>query len=416
MSITETGLALYRFIILHNFTFYIPETSSSGHSAETVKTTFSFLSHHRIIIIKMSAVILFPWVPDTTKEEKPLSFKWTHDGVRHDFHANILSSRAIDAVVAHCVEVKSSLESTLQDEDLLPLALFNVFPRTLKSTLRQEWRQVEIDLALDQFDIHHFEELMTEFVATFASEQDRSDLVNQLRQPTKPREMTVQAFFSRLLELNAMVSLLPGDEEPLTDIQIKKAFYDGMPTTWKEKFVSAGTHLHQLTRNNVVRYFRELESLSNRKQQENEKTQKRGKNKRLADGNRKDRNGKGKRQDIRVKDSDPCPKHPHGSHTWGACRSRQQNQKPSGNKPANSHSSKFDKDKKPKPASSYVATTAEEVKSPSEGGTFSCFTFGTLSQLDAHLTSGLGIFDTQPHPPEDAIMLDTYYTVMEDSY
>ena len=210
----------------------------------------------------MSSLITFPWVQESSADERPLSFKWTHEGVRHDFHANILSSRAIVDVVTHCMEVKSSIDSALQDNNLLAPALFNVFPRTLKGMLRQEWRQVELDLALNQFDIHHFDELMTEFIAKFASDEDRIDLVNQLRQASKPREMSVHSFYSRLLELNAMVELLPGEEEPLTDIQIKKAFYDGMPSAWKEKFVASGTHLHQLTRNNVVRYFRELESLA----------------------------------------------------------------------------------------------------------------------------------------------------------
>lgn len=155
--------------------------------------------------------------------------------------------------------------------------------------------------------------------------------------------------------------------------------------------------------------------MSNKKQQENEKAQKKGKNKRISDGSGKDRNGKGKRQDSRVKDSDSCPKHPHGSHTWGECRSRQQNQKPSFNKSSNKQSSKFGKDKQSNPTSSYVVATVEEAKSPSEGVTFPCFTIETLGQLDDRLTSDRFVCDTQLHPSEDAYVLDTYYTTMEDS-
>jgi hypothetical protein len=69
-----------------------------------------------------------------------------------------------------------------------------------------------------------------DFVSSHASEQDRFDLVNQLLQPMKPPEQYVQAFFSRLLELNDAVELLPGEEEPLTDRQLQKAFYDPLGT------------------------------------------------------------------------------------------------------------------------------------------------------------------------------------------
>jgi hypothetical protein len=95
-----------------------------------------------------------------------------------------------------------------------------------------------------------------------------------------------------------------------------------------------------------------------------------------------------KRTDTRVKDSDPCPKHPRGSHTWGECRSRQGNQNQSSNKPANRSMSKRDDDnKKPKPANSYHVAFAEEVESPSNKGTPPCFTIETLDQLDDHLSS-----------------------------
>jgi hypothetical protein len=49
----------------------------------------------------MSSLIAFPWVPDTTNEEKTTSFKWTHDGVRHEFNANILNSRTRNHCESH---------------------------------------------------------------------------------------------------------------------------------------------------------------------------------------------------------------------------------------------------------------------------------------------------------------------------
>jgi hypothetical protein len=128
---------------------------------------------------------------------------------------------------------KSTIEGELPDGDLYA-CVFNVFPRTLHKGLRQKWRQWE---AVSGFI--DLEELSMEFVASHSSEQDRSNLVNQLRQPTKPKEQSVQSFYSRLLGLNDAVSFLPSDDEPLTDIQLKKACYDGMQASWKERFVSS---------------------------------------------------------------------------------------------------------------------------------------------------------------------------------
>jgi hypothetical protein len=138
-----------------------------------------------------------------------------------------LFSRSIDAVLAHCMEVKDTIEGELPDEDLYAAALFNVFPRTLSKLLKHKRKQLELQSEFEDYSTNDFEELLIEFVGSHSSEQDRFDLVNQLRRPTKPREI-VQSFYSRLLELNDAVSLLPGDEEALNEKQLKKAFYDGM--------------------------------------------------------------------------------------------------------------------------------------------------------------------------------------------
>jgi hypothetical protein len=49
-----------------------------------------------------------------------------------------------------------------------------------------------------------------------------------------------QSFYSRLLELKDVISLLPGDEEPLNEKQLKKSFYDGMPVAWRNTFMGSG--------------------------------------------------------------------------------------------------------------------------------------------------------------------------------
>jgi hypothetical protein len=69
----------------------------------------------------------------------------------------------------------------------------------------------------------------------------------------------------------------------LSERQLKKAFYDGMPATWKDGFTLSGESFSKLTRNQVVRYFRDQETLAGMKKHEAKSSQKEDKGKRPAD-------------------------------------------------------------------------------------------------------------------------------------
>jgi hypothetical protein len=359
----------------------------------------------------MSVSLLFPWIDDA-EEARLYQLKWTGQGTKFEFHVPKLFSRSINAVVSHCAAVRNTIEGELPDEDLYAPALFNVFRRILSKLLKQEWKQLEVESGFQDYTIHEFEELLMEFVSSHASEQDCFDLVNQLRQPTKPPEQSVQAFFSRLLELNDAVALLPGEEEPLTDRQLKKAFYDGMPSTWKDRFLSSGESFAKMTRNQVVRYFRDQETLAAKRKRDNEQSQRKAK--RPSEDRGKGRNNK--RRDTRVKDSDPCPKHPFGSHTWGECCSRQNKKDDKKDKqPDNKPARRNDKSKaKSKEAANYLVDVAKEVEHLPREGASICFTIETLDQFDDHFTSDFLSNDIQINPLEETAVLEAYYMAMED--
>jgi hypothetical protein len=84
-------------------------------------------------------------------------------------------------------------------------------------------------------------------IAEHATAADRHDLVAQLLSPSKPPGVSVTEFHYRLLELNGFVDWLPGTDAKLNDHQIKQALYDGMPTAWKERFITAGKSPGQRT-------------------------------------------------------------------------------------------------------------------------------------------------------------------------
>jgi hypothetical protein len=102
----------------------------------------------------MNAPILLPWVV-TTEEERLHAMKWNGQVTRYEFHV----SRAIDVLLSHCIEVKSTIEGELPDAELYAPALFNVFPRTMSKTLRQEWKQLETESELIDFTIQEFDAL-----------------------------------------------------------------------------------------------------------------------------------------------------------------------------------------------------------------------------------------------------------------
>jgi hypothetical protein len=212
------------------------------------------------------------------------------------------------------------------------------------------------------------------------------------------------------LELNDAVELLAGEEEPLTERQLKKAFYDGMPSTWKDRFLSSGESFAKMTRNQMVRYFRDQETLANKRKRENEQSQKKAKR------TTEDRNKKDKRRDTRVKDSDPCPKHPFGSHTWGECRSRQNKKEHQKDKqPDHKSVCRNDKNKaKSKEATNYLVDVAKEVEYLPKEGASICFTIETLDQFDDHLSSDFLSNNIHIDPLEETVMMEAYCMAMED--
>jgi hypothetical protein len=104
----------------------------------------------------------------------------------------------------------------------------------LEQELENVWEPAAATLGAEFVETErHFETALKTFVAAHATTRDRHALVQQLSHPTKPRDLSVQAFQHRLLELNNAVELLPGTSSKLTEERLKQAFYDGMLKEWK---------------------------------------------------------------------------------------------------------------------------------------------------------------------------------------
>jgi hypothetical protein len=219
-----------------------------------------------------------------------------------------------------------------------------VLPRTFSLLLFITWNQVEADFSLESHDIEGFHILLRRFISVNGTDDDRHDLIELIRLAHKPRSMATQSFFYHLRELNEQVTWLPGTKEKLTDKQLDQAFFDGMPSTWKECYISAG---HSVCHDNcatLLRYFRAQQAAAYHSQGKNKavlrtfsKKAKASKKKsasaikRFSQENKQTKSSsKKKGKGNHISNDTKCPIHPHSNHTWGECFSNASNAKKAG--------------------------------------------------------------------------------------
>ena len=301
---------------------------------------------------------LFPGKKAGTSDVHPSTVKWQQHNTKYEIHAATLDDIDVATLLTHCMDVKGKVDKEVSTNNHLGPSYFKGFPRTLSIPLTAVWDQVVAGLNDDAHTVANFDQAIQDFIACHATEQDRHDLVRQLLHPTKPRDLGVQAFYYRLLELNSAVPLLPGTDAPLTNEQLKQAFYDGMPVRWKDRFVNSGSQITQMATSEIVRYFRSQENQALVRQRENEDFQRRTTKKRKRkstdvrtshakqEARDKSSSRQSKRSKGHISDEEPCPVHPGSNHNWGDCRANHFGRQ---NKKRSSDSDKSSKKDKRKP-------------------------------------------------------------------
>ena len=279
--------------------------------------------------------IVIEWKKKTPSSREE-TIKWQIANGKYEIHTPELSDLDIAVLLPHCIDVRNKILSAVSTENHKAASLFRVFPRTISFVLRSIWDNIVAGVPNDPSEAD-FNGCLMEFIAVHVTAEDRHDLLVQLRSARKPRDLHVQTFYYRLREINGYVVWLPGDEMSLDEEQIKQAFYDAMPSAWRERYLNAGKFVQAETFAQIVRYFRQQEILATKKQLENEaSTRSRHPGKSLKDKsehrssgyqnnkrhhglNRK--NEDRKKSDFKKKKTDAdvdCPFHP-GMHKWGSC-------------------------------------------------------------------------------------------------
>jgi hypothetical protein len=131
----------------------------------------------------------------------------------------------------------------------------DVFPHTLSLPHVATWDTILIDHPLATQDEAGFQPAMRHFIAMHTTDEDCHELLDYIRSVAKPCKMDVQTYYIRLHELNCQVDWLPGNDFPLTEDQLHQAFFDGMPTAWKERYKNTGRCVHTTPQAKLHRFF-----------------------------------------------------------------------------------------------------------------------------------------------------------------
>jgi hypothetical protein len=266
---------------------------------------------------------------------RPEPIKWTTNASKYEVYVPILSSFGNMDLIAHAVAVRTKVLSSVGTVAHRGPALYELYPRSLPFVLLSEWEQLNSEA--DQAEtvdntttIVNFDARLREFIEAHATADFRYELAQFLRSCHKPMNLPVHTFSYKLREFNSYIEWIPGTKPKLNDQQLKQAFHDAMPPTWRDRFANAGNTVTTLSMPQLLQYFRTQEEQAARKMLENNQQQRQ----RVASHRRdkKDDNLHSKKKDkpngkilkkekrTRIANDVPCPIHPGMGHTWGTCR------------------------------------------------------------------------------------------------
>jgi hypothetical protein len=179
----------------------------------------------------------------------------TISATKNEIVSHILSKFELGNIMAHCLTVMHKIDARVGNNAVNRFTSYmNVFPCTLSLPHVARWDTVLVDHPLAAQDMASIQQAIWHFIAVHATNKDYHELLD-ICSIAKPCKMDVQTYTSCLHELNHQVDWLPGTDLPLTEDQLHQAFFDGMPTIWKEQYENAGHSVHNTTYADLLRVF-----------------------------------------------------------------------------------------------------------------------------------------------------------------
>lgn len=277
--------------------------------------------------------LIVPWKVNQREKEQLTPFKFsTADGESFKIYEYTLDSFDLGDILQHVVSFEQKICQAVTDREQRQRCFGKVFGRTLARPLQATWESFTAQLGVPVNEGGFFA-MVKAMIASFATEDDRRDLLNQIRDAQKPREVPVQTMWYRMIEVNNMVEYLPGQDPKLTPSQLLKAFHDAMPQRWRDRFLNAGLTVNEAALPKILQYFRMQERNAEQNSQANETSGRNGTRNRTNNNPARKANtsvvkkhkpddaekGKKSASNGRISDDTKCPIHPNGKHTWGEC-------------------------------------------------------------------------------------------------
>ena len=263
-------------------------------------------------------------------------------------------SQHLHHCIFHALEVRKEIMNNVEeedDEDFVGPFLHKLFPKTLATTESYLWDTLENmdsdddDDEVDELSLENWEHKVKQWLLTKGSPEDASHLKQQLRSWRKPIKVTVHANVSYMRLVNLMFPLMPGNQAPLDEEEMKQVIFDAHPPSWKTLFLEHRT-LEDAKVGTILSYMKRKEQssiqkdLANRLKQRKEQTfkQKKVRAKPSLDGDEKRPSKKArpaepenlskeellKRAKIildKNRPTDTCTlKSNHGNHTVSECK------------------------------------------------------------------------------------------------
>lgn len=164
---------------------------------------------------------------------------------------------------------------------------FALFRQTLSGNAADRWDKVYNDIP--DGDPLDFEAAMQSFIAKYCDNDNRVDQIDYLCSVRKPRKMEVESFDMNIENINTIAGYMPGTAAVLADDERKRAFFNGMPAKWRQKFADAGNKVDAMNILAIKNYMKSQEKLSNQLDEANHREMSR----RLTDS-RPARGGRGR--------------------------------------------------------------------------------------------------------------------------
>lgn len=319
--------------------------------------------------------LIVPWKVNPRDRDQPTPIKFsTENGESFKIYEYTLDSFDLGDILQHVASFEQKIVQSVSDQEQRHRCYGKVFGRTLARPLQATWESFTAQVGMP-VNYAGFIAVVKWLIASFATEDDRRDLLNQLRDAQKPRDVTVQSMWYRMIEVNNMVEYLPGQDAKLTASQLLKAFHDAMPQRWRDRFLNAGLTVDTAALPKILQYFRMQERNAEQNSQANEAGGRNGSRNRTNNTSAKKANSsvvknhkpddaeKGKKTGAngRISDDTMCPIHPKGKHTWGECYANSYNKNAANKRPGDKTKGKDPK--KPKKDDNKPTVYAVDVDS-----------------------------------------------------